>query len=300
MSKNIISNLIRFMMIHFTLPSISKRLPTIRRARFVFVLFVLILVGCVARSGQGVRFVESGRMDPPTLAVNGVNSGNFSFAFVGDIHLGGQETSNLRKILDEAKSFGDSFVVFLGDITDKGERTAMETVKSQVAEFGFSNKAIYVLGNHDVFGDGWTAWKDLFGASHFDVVLGNCHFIVVDTADGIVGESQTDWLEETLKRSNSVHKIVLSHYMPVVPRQRTYLRLSNQVESSALMKLLSRYGADAWLGGHYHSFVQERIGGVNYVVAGGAGGRRMEPIKENFYVRGIVEGNNLSFQMRFF
>ena len=216
---------------------------------------------------------------------------------MGDIHLGGSDTERLRTVLEAAKNHGDAFVIFLGDLVDKGDRESLIAFRSQISEFGFENKSLYVLGNHDVFDNGWVHWRELMGPSHFDIVIGNCHFFVLDSADGIVGEKQSQWLEAKLKNSTSAHKIVLSHYMPLVPGQRTYLRLADELEAVSLMKLLTRYEATAWLGGHYHSFVQEKIENVTYLVAGGGGGRRMEPIKDNFFVRAQVTADKISFEL---
>jgi predicted phosphodiesterase len=284
---------------HFTLQYILKKILNVKGPLWCG-LFLLLLLSCGSKSGYFVRFVESQEISPPAFSATGVSSGVFTFSFVGDIHLGGSDTGRLRTVLQAAQDNGDAFVIFLGDMVDKGERADFDTFKAQVREFGFENKAIYVIGNHDVFGEGWDAYKKIMGPSHFDLTVGNCRFLVLDSADGMVGEEQTQWLEETLKQRSSAHTLVLSHYMPLVPGQRTYLRLSNEIEAIHLMKMISRLGVEAWLGGHYHSYAQEKIDNVTYLVAGGGGGRRMEPLKELFYVRATVNGPELTFQVHTF
>jgi hypothetical protein len=106
------------------------------------------------------------------------------------------------------------------------------------------------------------------------------------------------WLKEELEKSGEINKFILTHYMPVVPGQRTYLRLSNQVEAERLMKLASRHRTKGVFGGHYHSYCRENISGVEYTVAGGGGGRRMEPIKNHFFVQVSVKQENVGFQIR--
>ena len=268
--------------------------------RFTLGLGLIFLGGCVAKSGYEERFKESRGLVAPSFSVTGVSSGDFTFSLVGDVHLGGDDTSRLRVILQAAQDHNDAFIIFLGDMIDKGVKADFETFIAQVKEFGFENRAIYVIGNHDIFDDGWTHFRDLMGPSHYDVTLGNCRFLILDSADGMIGEGQTEWLEKRLKEPAAVHTIVLSHYLPVVPGQRTYLKLANAIESMNLMKLLTRFGVKAWLGGHYHSFTQAEIEKVTYLVAGGGGGRRMEPLKEFFYVRATVQNSRLSFQPHIF
>jgi 3',5'-cyclic AMP phosphodiesterase CpdA len=262
---------------------------------FFFVLMLGGLVGCVARSGVGTRFQESSRLVGPSLNITGVDTGNFTFSMVGDVHMSGTDTSRLRTILQEAQSASDAFIVFLGDMIDKGVRADFENFKSQVSEFGFDGKAIYILGNHDVFEDGWSAFRDLMGPSHFDVTVGNIRFLALDSADGVIGQEQKSWLEAKLKEPSPTHTMVLSHYMPLVPGQRTYLRLADEFEALNLMKLVSRLGVEAWLGAHYHSYIQEKVENVTYLVAGGGGGRRMEPLPQFFYVRATVQGAQIDF-----
>ncbi|MFM8313413.1 MAG: metallophosphoesterase family protein, partial [Deltaproteobacteria bacterium] len=263
---------------------------SLKKAKLFFIMcgWIIGISGCVAKSDYHSRFQQSSVLAKPTFNLGGLGT-QFTFLVASDIHMSGTDTSRLETILDAAKTNNDSFVVFLGDNIDKGEKNDFETLKAKVAQYGFQEKAIFLLGNHDVFYDGWSAFKDLIGPSHYSVTLGNCRFIVLDSADGLIGEEQTEWLEEELKTSGPVHTLVLSHYMPVVPGQRTYLKLANEVESIQLMKMMSRFGVNAWLGGHYHSYIQEKIEGVTYLVAGGGGGRRMEPVKEFFYVRGTVQ-----------
>lgn len=284
---------------HFTLQFISEKVINVRKF-LLCGLFLFLLLSCGSNSGYYLRFIESRELAAPSLSVSGVSSGVFTFSFVGDIHLGGSDTSRLRSILQAAQEHNDAFVIFLGDMVDKGNRADFETFKSQVNELGFGDKAIYVIGNHDIFGDGWKAYKEVIGPSHYDLTVGNCRFLILDSADGMVGAEQSEWLETKLRQGNAVHNLVLSHYMPLVPGQRTYLRLSDENEAVRLMKTLSRFGVEAWLGGHYHSYAEEKIGGVTYIVAGGGGGRRMEPLKELFYVRATVNGPSLTFQVHTF
>lgn len=260
-------------------------------------LAVFVVVACVSRSVWDERFFQSESLSPPPFEVVLPSDRNFSFVMVGDLHVGGNNTDRLRTILQKAQTAGDEFVIFLGDITDKGETASFQAIQQALIDFGFEKKVIPLLGNHDVFSEGWSEYKKTWGASHYSLSVGNSRFIVLDTADGLIGEDQWEWLKTTLNLAPQTHTFILTHYMPLVPGQRTYLRLSNQTEAERLMKLASQKGVSGVFGGHYHSFCQEKIAGVEYVVAGGGGGRRMEPIKNHFFVRVTVNGNEVSYQL---
>ncbi|MFM8269955.1 MAG: metallophosphoesterase family protein [Pseudomonadota bacterium] len=266
--------------------------------RIGFLTFLLVLLGCESQSTWDQRYRDSQGLAMPAFSATPGDPDNFTFAMVGDLHIGGTDTNRFRTILQTAQSEGDSFIVLLGDIADKGEEASFSAAKDALRDFNFDDKVISILGNHDIFGDGWTEYQKVFGPSHFTVDVGNSRFIALDTADGVVGEEQFDWFLEELNRNPLSHTFVLTHYMPVVPGQQTYLRLANQLEAERMMNLATRKTVTGVFGGHYHSFSQEKISGVDYVVAGGGGGRRMKPIEDYFFVQVLVSQNSIQYQLR--
>jgi len=263
----------------------------------IFFLSVL-LWGCESKSVWDERFKESLNLSKPLVSVSPADPDNFTFAMVGDLHIGGSDATRFRRILQSAQTEADSFVVLLGDIADKGESESFLAAQNAIKDFGYENKVIPILGNHDIFGNGWAEYQKIWGSSHYSVDVGNSRFIALDTADGILGEEQYNWLLDELNRSPLSRTFILTHYMPVVPGQRTYLRLANQLEAERMMNLADRKSVTGVFGGHYHSFCQEKIGGVDYVVAGGGGQRRMKPIEDYFYVQVSVSKDSVQYQLK--
>lgn len=262
----------------------------------LWVLILFFITACVSRSIWLERFQASQTLSLPPIDTHIVDPENFSFAFVGDLHVGGTDTTRFRSILEKAKSSGDEFIVLLGDLTDKGEATSYEAIHQALQDYGWEQRVVPLLGNHDIFTEGWENYQKVFGAAHYSVDIGNSRFIAIDSADGIIGKEQFDWLRQKLEEPQLTHTFLLSHYMPVVPGQQTYLKLSNFFEAQSLMQLSSEKNVTAMLGGHYHSFCRGKIAGVEYVVAGGGGGRRMEPVKDYFYVQALVDGQNVDYR----
>lgn len=259
---------------------------------------LLVLVGCNSKTGWDERFRESSQLSAPVLTITPADPQNFTFAMVGDLHIGGTDTDRFRRILQAAQAEGDSFVVLLGDIADKGEAESFLAAQAALKDYGFENKVISIVGNHDIFGDGWPAYRNVWGPSHFSADVGNSRFIALDSADGTLGVEQFDWLLEQLGRSPLSHTFILSHYMPVVPGQRTYLRLANQLEAERLMSLASKKSVTGLFGGHYHSFCKEKIAEVDYVVAGGGGGKRMKPVEDYFFIQVVVSQSSVTYQLK--
>lgn len=270
-----------------------------RRSLWEFGCPLLILVAsvcCVSQVFYEQRFRESESLTPPTVTAP-ADPDHFTFAAVGDLHIG-NDTSRFRAILAAAQAEGDSFLIGLGDNVDKGEEEQYAGFQQAVTDLSWTNKIIPVIGNHEIFDGGWTHYKTYFGPSHYKLQVGNTLFLVLDTADSLAGGEAVQWLKDRLGEPRPTNTIILTHYLPTVPGVGTYLKLSNDLEVATLMKIARDGGVKAWLGGHHHSFAQGEIEGVTYLLAGGGGGRLMEPVKEHFFVQVRVDGDQLFFERR--
>ncbi len=274
------------------------RSPNQRQIRnFYTTAWMLVVLSCVSRTSPDARVAESLAVTvPATFTV--ADSSRFTFAAVGDLHIGGGNTDRMRAILSDAATGGDEFVIFLGDNVDQGDRADVLAFRQAIHDTGWDGKNFSVAGNHDVFQDGWAHYKELTGSSTYSFVAGNSKFIAVDTADGTMGSRQTRWLRDRLAETTQAHTFILSHYLPVIPGQATWLKLSSDTEAADLMSLSTRSNVTAWLGAHYHSYIVQEIGGVTYLVAGGGGGRRMAPVSDYFYARVSVDGDAVSYEMK--
>lgn len=250
-------------------------------------LFIILLIGCGTSSTLEERFKYSDTLEQKDISVS--NPNNFTFGIVGDLH---GNTDFLKKIIDKLEQNNDSFLILLGDLTDKGTEEEMTSIKNCLNNW--YKKTLFVIGNHDIYGDGWNHYKRIFGPTHYLFSVGNSAFIVLDTADASLGYTASEWFLETLKSLNATNIFVVSHVMPVVPTIRTYLKMSNEREATRLMKIASSNKVKAWFGAHYHSYINFNIDSVDYVIAGG-GGRRLPPITSNFYVRVTVNNNNITY-----
>lgn len=222
----------------------------------------------------------------------------FSFAMVGDLHLGGGNTDRLRHILNAATAEGDQFVLFLGDIVDLGTEVDVQAFHQAIADTGWTGKAFSVAGNHDIFYDGWTHYRNLTGSSTYSFSVGNAKFIALDTADASLGRRQTDWLRQQLAGPQPAHVFLMSHYPPVAPTQETYLKFSSETEALNLMALCTQSGVRGWLAAHYHSYNNQKIAGVDYIIAGGGGGRRMDPVRDYFFVQAQINVGEVTYHLR--
>lgn len=180
----------------------------------------------------------------------------FSFALLTDTHI---SNSNPQPLEDLQRSVADinampdvDFVIVSGDLTESGDRRALETVKGELDKLRVPYYA--TSGNHE------TTWSEsgvmdfsrVFGSNRFAFTYDSTFFVgfnsgpVIRMADGHVAPQDIAWLKEQLdsvaNHGNS-KIIVVTHY----PLQNG--DVDNWFD---VTDVLRRYNVQCIIGGHYH------------------------------------------------
>lgn len=254
---------------------------------------------CVSGSNPEQRDADNANAAAPRFLHALTNSNQFSFIAVGDTHLGG-DNSRIQRILQAATARSNEFFIVLGDIVDRGASQHYAGLKALIDTEGWSGRFFPILGNHDVMGSSWQDFKSNFGASYYTFDVGNSRFIALDTADATLGDRQWAWFQNELNKPRPQNTFVLSHYSPILPEINDdplqYLKFSNPEEGARFMSLCAKRGVKAVLAAHYHAYLRGNVGGTDYVVAGGGGGRCMHPTNEHFYVEVTVNGGEVGYE----
>jgi 3',5'-cyclic AMP phosphodiesterase CpdA len=189
---------------------------------------------------------------------------NFSFLVVADSHYAEKQLDFFKKIQEKKDEWGISFVVILGDITYAGQRGEYDFA---IEDFLKCTIPIYpVLGNHDLYNNGFDIYKDKIGRTVYDFKVGRTHCIILDTANGTIGSLQKKWLENVLKSSGADNILIFSHYSPTDSEFVSYTEWSFPEEKYYLIDLLDDYNADYFFCGHLHFNDEKEIRGVKYVI----------------------------------
>lgn len=215
------------------------------------------------------RYEENFKGDlsaPADIDPTGVNS--FSFVVLSDTHIGSPGGEVLKGMLARIQSDGDAFVVSCGDSTDNGAEGQYLQLLTLFSQFNIPFRL--ALGNHDIFFNGWKNFKKHIGRSMYSFNADNVHITVIDSANGVLGEEQLDWIESDLKLATHEHKIVVTHFPPWNGNFSSIFKMASEEEAAILKDILQRTGVDIIFGGHYHGHRETKLGDVNYVVTGGA------------------------------
>lgn len=237
------------------------------------------LKGLIMPTGDGVekRFEQSSKMNE-NMSVEGINAlESYTFYVCTDPHIN-KTHENLSTFNDALRNDSEaSFGVILGDCIDIRDniKTYLNAVKYNPDSHSYDYKLYHVLGNHDLFFNGWIQFRENVGPSvyWFEVEFpgGKDLYITLDTATGTLGRKQTVWFKSFLSenRDKYRHCVVMTHTnFFYTDNSQTSSGNMPIEESFSLIDFLGKHDVSLVLQGHDHYREDLNYDNVRYVVIG--------------------------------
>lgn len=197
-------------------------------------------------------------------ADNEMPDGSFRFLSINDTHCMSQECGPyLEGVVAQMQQANAEFCLHGGDLTERGERNYLETVKDL---FSVLPGAMYpVLGNHDyVTQTDRRAYTQTFPLRvNYYFHHRGWQFVGLDTTDGLryekteIQPATFEWLRDYLPRLNQRKPTVVFTHFPL--GAGVNYRPSN---ADALLDRFRDFNLQAVFNGHYHSFTERQSAGV--------------------------------------
>lgn len=255
---------------------LSIRLRSVKRGGFCLLLTLFILLvnscdyidplGLLYSSDVNSRFKLKDSLSsfsaPPVS-----DSNNFTFLVISDVHYDNKQLSYLKSLEAARSKYGFEFVIINGDIVQAGYRYSFDLVKEDAAHL--SVPYYPVIGNHDIYNGGFRLYKEEFGRTVYNFKVGKSHFIILDTANGDLGELQKSWFEERLAEGGE-NIFLFSHYSPTDKEMQSPTAMPYPEQSYYLFDKADRYNVDYFICGHLHRYEEKEIRGVKYVMVNAA------------------------------
>jgi len=164
-------------------------------------------------------------------------------------------------------------ILFLGDIAYRSatHERLQERFFDVYGEL-FQRVPVYsAIGNHERRNAQGRPFAEAFvlpgNERWYSFELGDVHFVVLDTNQ--IGRVQAAWLDADLATAARRFTVVLAHHPPFTAARRGPSRAFRRW----FVPVLERHRVDLVFSGHEHHYERSRpIGGIVYVVSGGAGG----------------------------
>lgn len=241
---------------------------------FFLILFVLLINSCDFVDVGGIFFSSDvnarfkvkdslKNFSAPSVA----DSSNFSFLVLSDVHYDREQPSYLKKVEAIRATYGIEFVIIAGDIVQAGLQHSFDLFKADAAHLSIPYYPL--VGNHDIYNGGFSLYKEEFGRTVYNFKIGGSHFIMLDTANGDLGDLQREWFEARLAEGGS-NLFVFSHYSPTDKEMQSFTVMPYPNQSYYLFDINDRFNVDYFICGHLHNYDEKDIRGVKYIIVNAA------------------------------
>ena len=264
------------------------------------------------RIKEGKEVVYAKSLAQPACATTSAQS-EYVFGFISDTQQYTQRHEAVAKVIAHHHSLEPlHFIINGGDVVQNGhkEEEWIEYFKGGKA-YLLDIPQIAAIGNHDY--RGWSSTTSLpkyfqkymrwdgspangnlfFEMPGFELVIWNSNFSDLSTAQET---EMWTWLEEKMKAAQlSKTPLILATHFPVFSSSlNRYTSTTVKKHITILAPMAEKYGVKLILSGHTHMFERSYKDGVNYLVAGPAGGRANKPTFKNPYKQNF-DSNSLTF-----
>lgn len=213
---------------------------------------------------------------------------DLTFAVFGDCQPGSNSYSPvLRKLVADMAAQRPAFVLGCGDYIDgsKDEQVVYRQWQgffegiAPLQAFGRIPVAL-APGNHDIMGTeaNQAIFAQYFGGPYLSFNRAGCHFVLLNTQEpgnyGRIAGRQLQWLRADLAAHRDATLTFVALHQPLFPvdGHRGESLDAFSAQRDALHELLAAEGVDCVFSGHEHLFYRQQLGGIDYVITGGAGG----------------------------
>lgn len=188
----------------------------------------------------------------------------YTVAVFSDIHFGKKQVTRREQVfldwLVKMKENGTApeFCICLGDIADHGYKSEFEDYvefTQQVEQILGTGRVYNVLGNHDLYNDGWNHYSKLVFPykSLYGFKTKTFSWYCIDSASGTLGSKQYKKIKE-LFENDPAPKIVMTH-IPAYSNPMNnmgYFTFQNTYEADMLLSLYAKNNVRLVLNGHIH------------------------------------------------
>ncbi len=241
-----------------------------------FLVLLIGMIGCDYFEMRGFilsyetadeRFEQSmtWNNDHPFKIFN-LSSDDYILYVMGDSHLG--TANNLNMFFNAAKNDQAIAAVMVGDLST-GNKEDYDFLEQNIPDPD-SLQTFKLVGNHDLYFDGWKQFYQKFGSSvyYFTVQTPNAKdlFICLDSGGGTLGEKQLKWFKELLNEHRDEYRfcVVFSH-VNIFRIRNTLSTNPYPGEVLTLSQLCAEHNVNLVFNGHDHIQNVETFGTTTYI-----------------------------------
>lgn len=213
-------------------------------------------------------------------APDAATAGTFRFVAMADIQTG---LPDVDDVFREIATTGPRFVVFMGDLTERGELAEYDLLAEQLETLPVPFYP--TLGNHELWAEP-SRYRERYGRSTFRFGYRGVTFVFADSGDAGLDPLVERRVEGWLAEPDVGARVFLTHFPPIDPFGVRDGSFRSRRDAHRLLQTLAAGGVDLTLYGHVHTFLAFENAGIPAFVSGGGGAQpeRWDGIGRHFLV----------------
>lgn len=206
---------------------------------------------------------------------------NYRIFLLGDSHIGPVKYFNL--FVNDALQSNALALMMLGDITT-GNSKDYNTLEQNIPDSN-SIASFLLVGNHDLYFNGWKEFYARFGSStyYFTVKTPNDSdlYICLDSGSGTLGSKQINWLKNVLKQRTRFRNCIVCTHCNFFRSRHTGSTNLVVEELQLLMDLFQTYNVNLVIAGHDHKKSVEILENTTYIT--------LDALLDGYYQAGYLQ-----------
>jgi len=250
--------------------------------KFVKAKLVIILVSCLLSAcekidmrGMFLSYRSVNERFEQSMEWNNTHSyseivvpaDDYTIFVMSDSHVGG--TENMDSFFADAIASGAVAAVMAGDLTT-GQEADYRVFEEHLPDPGLLAQ-FPLVGNHDLYFNGWQHFYSLFGSSSYLFTVrspvATDLFICLDSGSGTLGSRQLEWLKDLLPDERAEYRrCVIFTHNNLFRFRRTASTSPLVEELQVLMDLFIRHDVNMVITGHDHRKAAGKLGNTSHII----------------------------------
>lgn len=249
----------------------------LRNIALIGIFILTVLPGCMydldvggvisTESNVNERFTESMLWNAANNErISSTDGREYTIYFGGDPHVGGIE--NLESLIKVAHDSLAMAMVIAGDVST-GKPGDYDILDSVLTRTTFVQNCV-VVGNHDLYFDGWRSFHEHFGSTTYkmEVITADATdlYVFLDTGGGTLGSMQLNWLQDLLETQRDQYRyVVVTTHLNFFRNRLTGSTNPLNEEIMLLLDLFEQSEVNLLISGHDHDRYIEVFGHCTYI-----------------------------------
>jgi glycosyltransferase involved in cell wall biosynthesis len=251
----------------------------------IFIIIILVLITYKIYAPYTIQDFNAVNINNMDIIKDKIQADNYSFAVVGNIENSIAIFDN--RILEKIREDNVDFILSTGNNLRDGDESKYRVFYRSLEKMKLP--FLTAIGRREIKDGGNENFYKYFGPFYYSFQINGSYFIFLDTTENTNLNWQQQWLKNELKEAAAYDKKIVIMNKTPLKIDTEYLiddsikYIEDQQLRNFYQNIFVEYNVNAVFSSNIEIYHQEKIGGVDYYISGGAGGELIFDNNKSFY-----------------